>query len=235
MEFPKHVCVTDQRVDLSALTDKQKDFFIELKNSLTHRYIETGKGRQVFFLAGPGGTGKSVAAAILQLLFTEENKFQFVACGIDAFHFTNEYLREKNLLAFKGRFDTYDTEGLLSTLKSFDSGNNLTLPHYSRKEHNPVVDGPVVDNGNTLWLLEGGWLLYEKEPWKSIQRYSNFSMFVNTDSETIQKNVTNRHINGGRSAKEAELFYQNSDALNASLIVKNRSTTDLVIPYYNDI
>ncbi len=235
MKFPDHLLVTDQHIDLSQMTEVQQEFFINLKTQLEEHYRAQGEGRQVFFLAGPGGTGKSVTAAILNVLFSDVSDFEFVSCGIDAFHYSNEYLSTHKLTEHKGRFDTYDTNGIYSTLSKFKQGKSLSLPKYSRETHDPVPNVTQVTDAHTLWLFEGGWLLYQEEPWKSIQSFADYKLSIEARRVILKQNVINRHAKGGKSHENATSFYEQSDIKNTELILKNSNVPDRILKYYDDI
>lgn len=236
MDFPKEVVVTGQTIDLSGLSGVQQSYFIDVANSLNKIYQSKGRGRQVFFIAGPGGSGKSVLVAIIEQLLKEAD-YRLIKNGIDAFHFNNKFLQEKGLIEFKGRNDTYDAVQIKQKLSEFKSGGTVQLPTYSRQQHQPVPNSITIhqEESDVLWLFEGGWLLYNDPIWKDLRDYAGYTVFLAGPAQELRQNVIKRHITGGRSRSNAKEFYTNSDQKNAQMILENSVGSDLKLSYFGSL
>ncbi|MCA9359613.1 hypothetical protein KC850_01075 [Candidatus Kaiserbacteria bacterium] len=235
MSLPDEVNVTEQMVDISSLTKKQTNYYKHLARELEDKYNEIGKGRQVFTLSGPAGSGKSVVSAILNHLYSLEASFIFVNIGLDAFHFENAYLADKKLLDAKGRFDTYDTVKLFDKMLTFKAGQPVLFPYYSREIHNPIEDTLQVTKSNVLLLLEGQWLLRDSDDWSKVRELSSFNLYVQGSIEDMRENVIRRHIVGGRTTDEAMNFYAQNDLSNTELVMSSSVTPDKKVLFYKDI
>jgi pantothenate kinase len=233
MTFPKSIVVTEQEIDISMLSPKQVEYYEALAQSLRQRFEASGKGRQIFTLSGPGGTGKSVVATILHHLLAPS--MPFVHLGIDAFHKPNTILEETGLLGVKGRHDTYDVVSLAEKLVAFKAGDTVSFPAYSRASHNPVPDVFTVDTPDCLLFLEGQWLLSEQARWAELKPLFDYNYFVRGPAEDIKNNVIKRHITGGRTREDATDFYQASDMKNAHAVLQDWSKADEEILYYKKI
>lgn len=236
MKIPSTIEVAGQAVDLSALSDEQIKYYESLVDKISEIYNDKGKGRQVFGLSGPAGSGKSVTVALIGHFFKARNlPFEYVPVGLDAFHYTNDVLDGMNLRAVKGRYDTYNLPLLTKKLQSFTAGEDVSFPTYSRTTHNPIPDAISIHDSNTLLLLEGQWLLRKNREWAKIRDLCSYQLAVVGDLSTMRANVVARHMAGGRSHNDAEDFYEKSDLPNTQEILKNSFEPDEKIRFYKDI
>lgn len=240
--FPSSVSVTEQEINISSLSDTQKQFYINLFIELLNLYLSKQKPRMVVGLAGPAGSGKSVTVAILHEIAKQLHfPFRFETAGIDAFHYKNDFLLTHTvdgepLKAHKGRFDTYDVKKLTEALLSFSSGERTSLPLYSRKIHDPIEDAITIEKEEpALLLLEGLWVLYDKAGWEDVGKLLDFSIFVEASNEKVRQGVLERHERGGRTLEDASAYYEANEAKNFDLIMKTKGAANKVIPSYYDI
>jgi pantothenate kinase len=156
-----------------------------------------------------------------------------VAVSQDGYHFPQDHLlrtTDKNgkpLAEHKGRYDTFDVPAMKIDLERFRGGQNESFPGYSRRIHNPVPNA-IATIGPTLLLLEGLWLLYDHAPWNELLPLYDLRILFHTSAATLKNNTIKRHVRGAlRTATEAELFYEQSDAKNAELILSNIAKHDV--------
>lgn len=231
-QFSKKIVVSDQEIDLTHLSAKEKEFVSGLLEDATLHYNGFGKPRAIFGIAGPSGAGKSLLAALLrELAQVKELPFRLETISIDAFHFPNEYLVTheqdgKNLKTVKGRYDTYDTQLLGSELAHFRSGSEVRFPAYSRKIHDPIPNALKIVEPNTLLILEGLWLLYDHAGWGVVRDELDYVYFLDDDVARLQRHTVARHILGGRTEKDAEHFYEANDMQNYRLVIGTKKHAD---------
>jgi putative kinase len=236
--FPKSLLVTDQEIDISFLDEKQKRFYIDLFQNLVDQYRTAGKPRIIAGFAGPIGSGKSTIAALFRNFAGQiQLPFRFETLGIDAFHYPNEYLLAHEtgggtLKDIKGRYDTYDVDKLVGTLRDFTEGNPVSLPVYSRKTHDPVENAVRVTEENALLLLEGQWLLYDQYGWEKILPYLTHTYFVDAEGGKLRDAVIARHVRGGRSEEDAARYYDEVDAEDFELVMSTKKRAQKIIPSY---
>jgi len=240
--FPKTLNVTDQEIDISSLTEAQKQFYIDLFKEVVRLYQSRKKPRVIVGVAGPAGAGKSVIMAIFQEIAAQRPlPFRFETIGIDAFHYTNDFLTSnivggESLKNHKGRFDTYDAQKLTDTLTHFSLGHSVSIPVYSRKTHNPIENATSIKGGEpTLLLVEGLWLLYDKNGWEKVGKLLDFSIFVEADKNRVRQGILDRHIRGGRTQEDAEKYYEANEVVNFDLIMKTKNKANKIIPSYYDL
>jgi pantothenate kinase len=238
IRFPTSLLVTEQPVDLSGLSTRQRGFYLNLFSELVDIYGAKKKPRVVIGITGPTGSGKSVVAVLFKE-FAKQAGIPFVleSVTIDAYHFPNQFLLSHfsngvPLKQVKGRFDTYDAKTLAGDVKAFSSGKTVSFPAYSRKLHEPVRDAIVVEAENALLIVEGLWLLYDKADWEAIGPLLDYAIFIDADTARAKEPVLKRHMAGGRTLADASRHYELVDARNSDLVLTTRHKADKVIPAY---
>ncbi len=230
VKFPKSLIVTGQKIDVSRLTKKQKGFYHRLASNLI---VIKNKDRFVVGLVGGSGSGKSVATALLKNILNQITKaFYCEHITIDAYHYKNNQLKNKNLLRFKGRCDTYNTRRLFKDIKLFKNGKNILFPEYSRLIHEPVENKIKINKKKVLLLIDGLWLLNSRAAWPKIGNLIDYSIFIESDEKEARENTIRRHIHGGKNLKEAREHYQRSDAKNRKLMLRDSKRANFTIPAY---
>lgn len=239
--FPASLQVTEQQVDLSAISGQQKTFYLNLFSELVDVYAAAKKTRVVVGIAGPTGAGKSVVAILFKELSKQASlPFIVEAITIDAYHYPNQFLLShfsagEPLKQVKGRFDTYNPAALAGDLRAFSSGQSVSFPAYSRKLHDPVQNAIQVEARNVLLIVEGLWLLYDQAGWEEIRPLLDYSIFIDADPARAREPVLKRHVQGGRTLEDAERHYESVDAKNAELVLATKPRANKVIPAYYSI
>jgi hypothetical protein len=241
IKFPTSLQVTEQRIDLSALSTKQMDFYLNFFYDIVDIYKAGNKRRFVIGIAGPTGAGKSVVALLLKDMARQAGlPFALEAITIDAYHYPNSFLNShfsggEPLKKVKGRFDTYDAKELAKDLKAFALEETVSFPTYSRKLHDPVRNGIVIETKEALLIVEGLWLLYDKAGWDAVGSLLDYSIFIDADKGRAKEPVLKRHITGGRTLEDALRHYERVDARNSDLVLATRHKANKVIPPYYSI
>ena len=133
----------------------------------------------------------------------------------------------------KGHYDTYDVSALLYDLTEFRKGKmSVRFPLYSRKLHEPMPGAIKVDDGPTLLLVEGLWLLFEKGGWGEIRPLFDRIVYLDDDPGKLRERTVMRHERGGRTSDDAARHYDESDAANRIVVeaTKERADETLVWP-----
>lgn len=238
--FPERVILSGHEIDLSRMSDTEKEFVIHVADDALLRYEGFGKSRAIFGIAGPSGAGKSLLGALVrEIVRNRDLLYRVETVSIDAFHFPNEYLATEeregmNLKEVKGRYDTYDTQLLASELAHFHGGDAVRLPAYSRTIHDPVPGVLNISEPRALLILEGLWLLYDHAGWKFVSNELDYAYFLDDDLERLRKHTIERHIRGGRGEKDAEHFYHKSDMENYRLVMRTKKYADQFLSWPNE-
>jgi pantothenate kinase len=234
--FPEIVDVTDQLIDVSGFSSDWKEKVADLGDLIASKYRESGKERYLVAFGGASGTSKSTTAKVLESILRSSG-IPAATAGQDGYHFPQEYLLRtldsegRPLAEHKGRYDSFDVAAIKTNLERFVEGKNAAFPEYSRKTHNPLPDAIPI-SGPSLLLFEGLWLLYDRAPWNALLTLYDITVFFRADDATRKRNTIARRVRGHKSSlSEANLFYENSDAKNAELILGSIAKHDLDLSF----
>ena len=215
------------------------DIFIPLVRQLGKMREDAGH-RLIVYLAGPCGAGKTTLSLLLESLVHAHTKNSAHAVGIDGFHYTGEYLNShyisKNgnkilMQDVKGSAETYDFEklhGKIAALKHAD----IYWSGYDRTIHDVVEDVSLIDR--QIVIIEGNWLLLDEPPWRELEQFCDYSIFVDADREMLISRLVERKIMGGLSAEQARGFVMRSDAENIERILTHRQKCNLELQMKED-
>lgn len=183
-------------------------------------------GRIIVFLAAPPGSGKSTLACFLEYLSKHTSGITpLQAIGIDGFHFPQEYLErhyaatesgQVRLSAIKGNAVTFDVEKLRSYIMQTRE-SDLSWPTYNRLLHDPVENAIMVTE--KIVLLEGNYLLYNEEPWNSLEKLCDDSVFIEMAADVLEGRLINRKLLSGYTQAEAREFVTRSDLKNVETVL----------------
>ncbi len=204
-----------------------------------NRLIElyTPGQRKTAFLAGPPGSGKSTFAAIIEHGMPDDIPFQVLPA--DGFHYPNSYLDSHTIVRdgvkialrqVKGAPETFDAQKLAEKLRQLKAGEPIRWPIYDRKLHDPVDDAIEIPPEG-VFLIEGNYLLLNKQPWDSLHAYADLTMFLVKSFEQLRQDIIARHMKGKSwDYERAAAFFETSDGRNAQLIINSQiERPDLLI------
>lgn len=215
--------------------DTTKDVFLPLLRNLTKMQKEK-KERLIVFMAAPPAVGKTTLCQFLEYLSKENEELtEIQAIGLDGFHYHSDYINTHDACVFgkmvpmkkvKGCPETYDTEKLTAKLEKIKS-ENILWPVYDRNIHDVVED--VIEIQKDIILIEGNWLLLKEEPWASMKEFSDYTILILSEEETLKERLIGRKEKGGLSRKEAEEWYEQSDSVNVRRVLQNSFNGDLML------
>lgn len=221
--------------------DAVKNIFLPLVKCFTE--LQKRENRRILvFLAAAPGTGKSTLAAFLEYLSgTEEELTKITTIGMDGFHHYQDYLvshttmrngKEIPMVKIKGAPVTFNLEKFLRAVKTVAKGEKCGWPVYDRLLHNPVEDAVQVTGD--IVLLEGNYLLLNREGWKELKQYADLTISLTADPAFLRRRLIRRKISTGTSPSEAEHFVDNSDLVNVVTCLEESSEADVQLQVTGD-
>ncbi len=188
--------------------------------------------RYILGITGYPAAGKSTIAAEL---VKEVNQCMgsevAIVVPMDGYHYSNETLRQMNLLELKGIPDTFDAVGFVDLLKKLRSNvhQDVLCPRFDRHSEASVPNAIVITPQHKLCVVEGNYLLLQKKPWDECGQYFDQVWFIDVTYETILPRLQKRHMEGGRTAEEAMRKVESTDLPNARLIEATKPYADRLL------
>ncbi|MFA5864612.1 MAG: nucleoside/nucleotide kinase family protein [Phycisphaerae bacterium] len=205
-----------------------------LKNLMELTYPEN---RGIVFLAGPPGSGKSTFAAILQRLDREQYQKDITILPMDGFHLSNEYLKnnfiERDgericLSEIKGAPESFDLDHFAKALRSLRNGDKIYWPGYDRTIHDVVPDAIAISESG-LFIVEGNYLLLDEPGWRELVQYAHKTIFLSGPEDLLMDRLIDRHIRGGKKAKQAREWVNRTDMQNIQRVISRQVPADVRI------
>lgn len=139
---------------------------------------------------------------------------------MDGFHLPNAELLRRGLLARKGSPETFDARGYLDALSLLRHvpKTQVRLASYDRVRHEPVPRSITVDVNSEIVITEGNYLLLPAAPWGKVSRLLDSVWYLDASREVVLERLARRHINGGRSARDALEKVYRSDLANVAVV-----------------
>ncbi|KAI0550374.1 P-loop containing nucleoside triphosphate hydrolase protein [Xylaria curta] len=169
-----------------------EDTYAFLAEKATEVLRKTSNPRVVISLAGPPGSGKStIAAEVVKRINAEANQRVAAVLPMDGFHYPRAYLDTlpncAEAYSRRGTHWTFDANGVAS----------IEIPSEIK-----------------IIILEGNWLLFDRDPWNQIEAYMDDTWFVDIDEDLARRRVAERHIKSGiETTWEAALERTNQNDL----------------------
>ncbi len=188
------------------------------------------KRRLVIAICGAPGAGKSTFSDLLQSFLTAQGSA--CACpqiiAMDGFHYDNETLADKGLLAVKGAPQTFNVsafETLLSSLK--DQQQDLFAPVFDRDLEEVIPSAIRIAKETQVIIVEGNYLLLDQQPWTQLKQYFDLSVFLEVAQSELQERLIKRWLDQGFDLVSAQKKAIGNDLVNAKLVIQHSHAADI--------
>lgn len=226
--------VTGHQVEAIYTEKEVDDLFIPLLDELTELKSQT-ENRVIVFLAAPPGAGKTTLSLFLEDLYKENNyPYTFQAISMDGFHHRNEYLDQHDIVRngqkvllrkLKGIPESFNLRALHNHLEALKMQKTVEWPLYDRMVHDVSMDTQVVNAD--IVLVEGNYLLLDKEGWRALHSLCDRSIMIKTSMKTVKDRLIQRKQRGGVTEEEATLHYERTDRINGELVLAHSAEADM--------
>ena len=150
---------------------------------------------------------------------------------MDGFHLSNKVLKELGRSDRKGAQDTFDVKGftsLISRIKS-DGADPIYYPVFDRSIEESIAAQGVVYPSTRVVIVEGNYLMHDKDGWQEISPLLDQSWYVFLDEDLRISRLISRHIAFGKDPESAKAWAKGSDQVNAELIEIGVGRCDFLI------
>ena len=188
-------------------------------------------GRVLVAIAGPPGSGKTTFAQSLagQLNLLHPGKCKVMS--MDGFHLDDTYLEKQGWRLRKGAPFTYDLGGLDTMLKRLKNNEEdlIMVPVFDRTIEIARAGALAIPKSTSIVLVEGNYLLLDREPWRALQRYFDKTIMLKAPLETLRQRLQGRWQDLGLSAADIEQKLTGNDFKNVDLVIKTSDRADMVV------
>lgn len=182
--------------------------------------------RRILGLVGAPGSGKSTLSEALLAALGDQTQ----VVPMDGFHLSNRQLDALGRAQRKGAPDTFDAFGyrdLLHRLRaSYRNRETVYAPGFYRAIEEPIAASIAVAPGTPLIITEGNYLLLEEEPWPRVRAMLDEVWFLDVDREPREERLVARHMQFGRTERQAREWVRTTDAPNAERIEAVAASAD---------
>lgn len=187
------------------------------------------RGRVMIGIAGGPGAGKSRFAEALSDAAWPEVPSQVIP--MDGFHMTHRKLQQRSLVGDKGAPHTFEAKRFVDFIAKLRTTKRaMAGPAYSRETEDVVEDAYVVGSRERLLIVEGNYLLLDKEPWRVARDLLDITIFLALGRETARKRLTARHAEHGLFSEEhIKRHVAEVDIVNFDMVAKTAERADIIL------
>ncbi len=146
---------------------------------------------------------------------------------MDGFHYDNAVLDHLGLRARKGSPETFDFPGLAATLQRIHQGEPaVAVPLFDREADLARAGASIIDSAVRVVLVEGNYLLLDREPWTALAEYFHLTAFLDVPRDELKQRLLARWLNLGYPPLKAQHWVETNDMPNADLVLGSRRLAD---------
>jgi pantothenate kinase len=174
-----------------------------------------GRPRVVVGICGAPGAGKSTLAESTAAALAPDA----VVLPMDGFHLPQARLVALGRRDRMGAPDTFDVDAFVATLEEIRFSGGLVLaPGFDRAIEEPVPGQVSIPPEKRVVLVEGNYLLHDRDGWERVAPLLDLTAYVDEDDELRRERLIARHIAFGKTPDAARAWVLGPDEANARLI-----------------
>lgn len=185
-------------------------------------------GRLLVGLVGAPGAGKSTVAAALA-----DRLAGAVVLPMDGFHLPQARLVELGRRDRMGAPDTFDAAAFVALLRRLrdaaSAGEVVRAPGFDRTVEEPVPDAIALPPERRLVIVEGNYLLLERDGWAPVAGLLDLTVGLVVDDAVRRERLIARHIAFGKTPDAAAAWALGPDERNAVAIAATLQRADVLL------
>lgn len=190
-----------------------------------------GRTRILVGIAGSPGSGKTTLARALVDRINAREPGTAAYLPMDGFHLANSTLDRLGLHDRKGAIETFDGWGFVALLDRLhtETDHVVYAPSFERRVDEGVAGEIAIEPEATVVVVEGNYLLVDREPWSMIRDRLEAAWFCAAPATERELRLIDRHTRHGRTVAAATAWARDVDGANAILIEASSHRADLVV------
>jgi pantothenate kinase len=180
-------------------------------------------------IAGPPAAGKSTLSSTLRDALKALGETAVVV-PMDGFHFDDIVLNQRGHRPRKGAPFTFDVAGFEVLLRRIRAREpDIAIPVFDRTMELSRNAADIVDGDTRFILVEGNYLLLDKDPWTKLKPLFDFTIYLKVPIEELEKRLVQRWLDHGFDMTYATNWIASNDLPNIKEVIGNQAPADLVI------
>jgi pantothenate kinase len=111
----------------------------------------------------------------------------------------------------------------------------VRAPEFDRRIEEPVPDAISIGDDIRVVLVEGNYLLHDRDGWERVRPLLDRVVFLAPDDAVRRERLIARHVAFGKTRAEAEEWVARSDDANAAVVAATAQRADEIVEGFDPL